>query len=249
MDDSTIFARTGLGTQMARDASAELPRALRTLLLTIDGRTPLRSYRTMLTHLGDVPSLVQALEESGYIARTGSQTARQISGTMPNTQIGFRNSQADLRNTLSAGSPLDSPRTMSGPPSQFGQFGQLARGANTVGNRATQPDLVSRIEQLQSQMPMAAPTIRPAAINTRMGPGSGSASVIQNANLNKAKELMTDFLMKNMPEVAIEVSISIDRLNTLSEMQGNLTDYSQLIAPLGRAGSEHLKELRALINI
>jgi hypothetical protein len=75
MDDAVIFARTPVGTSVARDSAAALPRAMRTLLLAVDGRTRVASYRMILNHLGDVGLLLEGLENAGYIARTvGSQT-------------------------------------------------------------------------------------------------------------------------------------------------------------------------------
>jgi hypothetical protein len=245
MDDSIIYARTGLGTLVARDPASELPRSLRTLLLAVDGRTKVISYRTMLTHLGDIPTLLQALERAGYVAVTGAQTARQIAGNM-STQTGVITASPNppthaptlLRGPASAPAPA-SPNTLSA--SQF-----EARVASTMAHTQTKQstsDLVSRIQELQTQFTQRPPTTQIGY----SGPGSGSAAIIQNARLNSAKELMTDFLLRHLPDVAVEVSISIDRLSTLSALEANLADYSQLIAPLGRTSAEHLKQLRSLI--
>jgi hypothetical protein len=256
MDDNTVYARTGLGTQVARDPASELPRSLRTLLLSIDGRTKVRSYRTMLTHLGDIPTLLQALEGAGYVAATGAQTARQIAGTMA-TQTGVitatNNPQSQPRSapqlqpqwqqTAQPRDPLPSaqgPNTLS--PSQF--EARVASNAAYSQPKQSTSDLVTRIQELQTQF-----TQRPTSIPIgQSGPGSGSATIIQTARLNSAKALMTDFLLRNLPDVAVEVSISIDRINTLSALESNLADYSQLIAPLGRISAEHLKQLRTLIS-
>jgi hypothetical protein len=247
MNDSIIYARTGIGTMVARDPASELPRSLRTLLLAVDGRTKVVSYRTMLTHLGDIPTLLQALERAGYIAATGAQSARQIAGSM-STQAGVITATANP--STHAGTllrDLTPPPAPAPPaPATFSSSHLETRPAGPFAPTQSKPptnDLVSRIQELQTQFTQRPPTTQIGY----SGPGSGSASIIQNARLNSAKELMTDFLLRHLPDVAVEVSISIDRLNTLSALEANLTDYSQLIAPLGRTSAEHLKQLRSLI--
>jgi hypothetical protein len=76
MDDNTVFSRTPTGTQVARDPLTSLPRAMRTLLLSVDGRTPVGAYRKILSHLGDVTLLFEGLENAGFICRTNVAATR-----------------------------------------------------------------------------------------------------------------------------------------------------------------------------
>jgi hypothetical protein len=59
---------------------------------------------------------------------------------------------------------------------------------------------------------------------------------------------MTDFLMRHLPDVAMEVSLSIDRIDSFDELERSLPDYSQLVARLGRVSVDHLRQVKSLIQ-
>ncbi|MGL4229763.1 MAG: hypothetical protein ACRDAM_10160 [Casimicrobium sp.] len=224
MDDSIIYVRTPVGTQVARDASKEMPRGMRTLLLAVDGRTRVASYRMILSHLGDVGMLFEGLENAGYIARTDGVNTRVAPPTpaatpRPATQASAV--QRDLQSlaAMTSFQPTHQP---------------AAAGEPSIKNF----DVLAKINEAQSHF-----TQGPNTLSNR-----GSHQVVRTANLNKAKSLMTDFLMRHLPDVAMEVSLSIDRIESFDELERSMPDYSQLVAKLGRVSVDHLREVRALIQ-
>ncbi len=220
IDDSIIFMRTPHGTQVARDLAREMPRAMRTLLLAVDGRTRLASYRMILSHLGDVGMLFEGLENAGYIARVtaaNTRVANTVASVPPrSTPSSIQN---DLR-TLAATMPFESTQQPSVP------------GESSIKNY----DILAKINEAQSHFSKSPPTL-----SGRAGP-----SYLNTAKLNRAKSLMTDFLLSHLPDVAMEVSLSIDRIDSFDELERSLPDYSQMIAKLGRVSVDHLREIRLL---
>jgi hypothetical protein len=79
VDKDIVFVRTELGQKEAFDPASELPRVLRTLLFSIDGRSTAGSYATLLSNFGDVYGHLDLLVEAGYI-RPSKSRSRRVGG-------------------------------------------------------------------------------------------------------------------------------------------------------------------------
>lgn len=122
MNNHTIYLRTPRGTTVLRSPDSTLTRASRMLLMAIDGRSSVRAYRTLLTQLGDVVTLLQSLEAQGLIADTGvSHERNDPAATASQTSAPFA---VDLRSTdvakatvtvTAARAPTDSPQPAHAP--------------------------------------------------------------------------------------------------------------------------------------
>jgi hypothetical protein len=73
---TTIFVRTAKGIEQSRNRESELPQRLKSILLLIDGRTPLSRFVQTLTVYGDVTELFQVLVDLGLIAAVASNAPR-----------------------------------------------------------------------------------------------------------------------------------------------------------------------------
>ena len=62
-----IYIRTTAGNEAALNPNSALPRKLRTLLISIDGRTRLGTYVNSLSSFGDVEALIQSLLQADLI--------------------------------------------------------------------------------------------------------------------------------------------------------------------------------------
>jgi hypothetical protein len=205
---------------VARDPAIALPRAMRTLLLSVDGRTPVASYRKILSHLGDVTLLFEGLENAGYIGRTdGLNTRVAPTSVRPVTPIQHQ----DLRSmsALSQFPPTVNPTT---------------QDVSTSKNF----EVLAKIQEAQSHF-----SHNPPSLSQQF---RSSSAVVRASNLNAAKSAMTDFLMQHLPDVAMEVSLSLDRIENFDELERSLADYSQLVARLGRVSVDHLRQVRALMT-
>lgn len=79
-----VYERTAAGNEAALNPKSALPRKLRTLLISIDGRTRLGTYVNSLSSFGDVEALIQSLLQAGLIQAMSPQpTAQNSPGAMP----------------------------------------------------------------------------------------------------------------------------------------------------------------------
>ena len=63
----TIYARTPAGIAVTKNPASALSHELHMLLTSIDGRTKLSAYISILANYGDVRHMFQSLERSGYV--------------------------------------------------------------------------------------------------------------------------------------------------------------------------------------
>ncbi len=236
MDDTVIYARTQIGTKLARDSGHEIPRPMRTLLLAVDGKTKVATYRSLLRHLGDVRVLFEGLENAGYIGRVSDPGTRAAPPAPTSTANSIQSELRDLA-AVTGFQP-----TAMHPPNFEPNLGTAPAGQSMFARSSAESernfDVLAKIQEAQSHF---TPTVQ-----SQYG-RAPSADPRQQLLLNRAKSLMTDFLMQHFPDVAMEVGLSIDRISTAEELNRSLGDYSMLIAPVGRIGAEHLREVRSLI--
>lgn len=115
MNDHTIYLRSARGVEAMRSPNGELSRGARMLLMAIDGRSSVLSYRTLLGQLGDVVELIRLLDTKGYIADTGVNHLR----TEPKLLNGAP-SASRLSAGLFSAAPTTAAQTASAPaPMQF----------------------------------------------------------------------------------------------------------------------------------
>jgi hypothetical protein len=79
MDKDTVFVRTEMGQNEAYDPASDMPRVLRTLLFSIDGRSTAGNYAALLPNFGDVHAHLDLLHEAGYIRVSRSRSKRVAS--------------------------------------------------------------------------------------------------------------------------------------------------------------------------
>lgn len=77
-----IFERTPLGASAVK-LNDQLPRRLRMLLLTVDGRSSVANFVPFLTALAPLSEKFAELEQLGYLQRTGSKPAQAIDVKAP----------------------------------------------------------------------------------------------------------------------------------------------------------------------
>ena len=64
-----IYRRTPAGNEAALNTQGALPRKLRSLLMVVNGKTPLSVYLETLSSFGDVAALMRTLETQGLVER------------------------------------------------------------------------------------------------------------------------------------------------------------------------------------
>lgn len=214
----TVYVRTPRGNDAARSADSDLPRMMKTLLIAVDGRTSVQMFQRLLPNFGDVGALLEALLGGGYISATQSAPAPP-SAAPP------------ARPRVVAPSPAESRQ-----PSRW--FESTQHFSDTTLARPTRSG--ASLREVDVMIDTYAPP--------RGVPLSGHRSAVTEASrVREARTLMSDFLFANLPAVAMEAVLALERLETTEQIVSNLTEYQRLVASCGRKGAEHVSAVRNVL--
>jgi hypothetical protein len=273
-----VFVRTEMGQNEAYDPASDMPRMLRTLLFSIDGRSTAGNYAALLPNFGDVYAHLDLLHEAGYI-RVSNSRSRRLSGAGEAAETasragdsiptGMRSTQfeastpprtvpQDSRWQVSHVPPLDAAtarrrESSSESLTPSGGVGGLLRKVLRLAPRG-EPAAKAWGQSQQfaasvvSEMP-AALTATPEPAPAVHAPPAPPEPLGEAARLQAARELMIDFLHLYLPAIAHEASMSIEALLTREQMMRSLPDYSLLVSRTGEAGAAHLLQLHLTLGV
>lgn len=238
-----IYIRTTAGRAAALNPLSMLPRSMRTLLTVIDGQTDSSVYITRLPSIGNVQSLLDSLENSGFI-----QIAYQkpvIPAAAPSsyanaTPIEDATKRAAGWSDTHAGDlePLKSPPAV---PS----LAPRSKYVEPYIAAATIDELSSIASAQQQPAPVQAKVV-PETIAPSLVPNNNAANSSQY-KLRSAVLLISDFVTAHMHNESIEIILTLEGLETTEHLVASLPGYAALIAPLGQPAREHLSQLRAML--
>ena len=83
MDRQDIYSKTSKGLEEIKSRKYNLPQALRSLLIMVDGTKPIGAFLDQATALGDVNAMLLGLEQQGFIAKTAVVTKPTASAPKP----------------------------------------------------------------------------------------------------------------------------------------------------------------------
>ena len=133
-----VYIRTAAGNEAALNPQSALPRKLRSLLISINGRSRLSTYVNNLSSFGDVEGLIQSLLQAGLIR----VSEPQIGADSVSTDTFDNATHSSWRTTDAGNTPW--------------------QGTQGGGTQAPVDDLLSW-SKFQQQPTAAAPTYRPPA--------------------------------------------------------------------------------------
>jgi hypothetical protein len=233
-----VYIRTTAGRAAALNPLSLLPRGMRTLLTVIDGQNDSSVYIKRLPSLGDVQSLLDSLEKSGYI---------QIAYKTPvSPVVSLTEHVADDRS--GAAVPWSDTHAGDIEPQESNPVARLSvpisKYIETPVATAT-PDELSVIARAQQKR--APVHTAPAEIKPNLVPNNSVANSSQY-KLRSAVLIISDFVTLHMPAESIEIILSLENLGTAEELIANLSGYASLISHLGAPAQQHLAELNASLS-
>ena len=220
-----LYKRTAAGNTAALDAKSPLPRKLRTLLISVDGRTRQSTYVKTLSSFGDVAALLDALMQQGYIELIAADS-----------------DTATVKTSRSDWQATDSPITERLDPANSAPHA-LDSAFKLAGLRNTDilSDDVSSWDRFQPQ-PLATGTTAPTAMRAGAPPSSAQHQ------LRSAISLMSDCVSTHLPADALEIVLTLEGLDSVEQVIASLKGYQAMIAPTGSAATRHLEALRELLS-
>jgi hypothetical protein len=232
----TVFTRSSLGNSAARAPQADLPRMVKTLLIAVDGRTSVAMFQKLLPNFGDVSALFEALEAGGYIERLGGVTVRAAGDPVPRPALRV----VPAATAATAAEPprpdIDTSRWFESTQRFTESTHRQSENAPASGWRGSPPP-----SSLQATDPARAPLFNAGLSGHR-------STVTEVARVREARTLMSDFLFANLPDVAMEAVLALERLETTEQILRNIPEYQRLIAATGRKGAEHLSAVRNILS-
>lgn len=221
-----LYKRTAAGNTAALDPKSPLPRKLRTLLISVDGRTRQSIYVKTLSSFGDVAALLDSLMQQGYIELIATDDDATSPTDWPATDVPTTTRQGPAPMAPDA---LDSAFKLAG-----------------LRNTDIPSDDVSSWDRFQPEPPpfSPAPTSAAAVPASRAGAPPSSAQY----QLRSAISLMSDFVTTHLPADALEIVLTLEGLDSVEQVIASLKGYQAMIAPTGSAATRHLEELRHLLS-
>jgi hypothetical protein len=230
--NTTVFKRTTKGIEESRNRQCELPQRLKSMLLLIDGRTPVSRFLQTLTVYGDVTELFQVLLDLALIeaitvgssfeavAAKPEATRPQVSEPAPKPQAKPENINFDsLSDQMGFGKQAPAPAYQTpefrptpapfSPESRTGNFGSA----------------------------FAPPARNPMTSAAPMAP--------QSAQLKRALNLVNDWIPDLFGADSIEVMLELEKCASNDQLVSTVTELQPLmLEKLGK--QEAVKRLGAL---
>jgi hypothetical protein len=221
--DAIVYERTAKGMAASRDPASALPRMMKTLLMAVDGKTSVAMFQQLLPNFGDVAALFDALQANGLVM---PRDAAKPAARAPLRVVPMREAAPPP--------PERAARTASLPAAAPPERASEAGWRSTAAAPST----------LQQSDGAAFDPYRALVPNTLSGT---RYAIAESSRVRDARSEMTNFLFQYRPDVAMEVTLMLERLETTEQMLRNLDDYKRLIASAGRAAVEHLANVRRIL--
>lgn len=227
-----LYKRTAAGNAAALDPKSPLPRKLRTLLISVDGRTRQSTYVTTLSSFGDVAALLDSLHQQGYIELVQADGYEAVTAPSrlewPVTDV----STTDRQNLASTTpDPLASAFDLAG-----------------IRNSTAPSDDVSSWDRFQPDPRTTRSTSASAASPVAPVQRAGAPPSSAQYQLRSAISLMSDFVTTHLPADSLEIVLTLEGLSSVEQVIASLKGYQAMIAPSGAAATRHLEELRTLLS-
>lgn len=227
-----LYKRTAAGNAAALDSKSPLPRKLRTLLISVDGRTRQSTYVTTLSSFGDVAALLDSLQQQGYI-----ELIQVDDRDVPAKSGRVEWAATDVPTTEHQGPSDTKPDPLASAFELAGIRASTAMSDDVSSWDRFQPEPRLLSTPSASSVGFATPVVR-----------AGSPPSSAQYQLRSAVSLMSDFVTTHMPADSLEIVLTLEGLSSVEQVIASLKGYQAMIAPSGSAATRHLEELRALLS-
>lgn len=231
-----VFERTpqGLMATKVLDDSG-VPKRLRTLLLAVDGRTPVAQFVPFLTALAPLSEKFEELERLGLLRRKGQVSAEAVerfSRARENNASAAELPRIDAATAGSDYAPLDG-RVLHSIQTSFVPAPQQA--APTLDAFSAE---LRALERMMRNTAPAAPGVVAAPAAVAAQPGVTLADVLGE---------ISSFLARTAGLDGLPVALLIGQIQSVEQMRREMSGYSQVVLPYGAPAQAHLKLLEGML--
>lgn len=211
-----VFERTPAGAVAIKTAGDALPRQLRTLLLAIDGRSPVSQYVPFLTALAPLSDKFAQLEGMGLARRRAAAVdAAARPAERPPTQV-THVSEAELRDFASQQLSAMAAPTAPPDPDDF---------ATQLRALAMHHDIID-----MGNSPAAFEAPQPS-------------QALQRPVLADLLTQMQAYLSQAVGMEGLPVALMLEQITSLAQLRQELPSYQALLASYGASPAAHIQSL------
>lgn len=233
---TVVFERTLRGAERINSSIDTLPRALRSVLLAVDGCSSVAGYEPLLPALMPLAEKFAALEQLGLLRRKGSITDSPVVLTSPS--LAPEVAAAGLPRAVSTETVPDFELELR---ALSRQMGLVPDNAVRVAIQSTSPGLLNDMETLVDAASSAAST--PAMAESPELPAVASAT----ATLKELLAEMEAFLSQAIGLDGLPVAIMVAQISSIEQLRLALPSYIELMRSygLGAQTEAHISSLES----
>lgn len=241
---TVVFARTPKGAVAIKSNSDEVPRRLRTLLLAIDGRSPVGQYVPFLTAFAPLSEKFVELEQMGFVKRNSSAafvaTAHLETAVQNNNASGFGVQVQRMNSAM--------PKSGLMPINEFDLLALAA--APAFEHVSNSPNAFEReLQALAAQMSVTAVAQDPPQGNmpSAFAPKPLKPDTVKPVLADLLHE-MDKFLSQSAGADALPISLMLEQIKTLAQLRLELPQYYELVRRYGSAAEPHIQRLAVMLD-
>ena len=243
---NVVFERTPKGAVAIKSTSDEVPRRLRTLLLAIDGRSPVAQYVPFLTAFAPLSEKFAELEGMGFLQRKGRVAAEAVDRFERAQNSGF----GTLLPRIDAAAP-DSGFM----PIQESDLRALASNTPARQNSSVADAFELELQALARQMSGAAASGAPAAsppadVRANPAPAITTTRITAPAKpqLPDLLHEMERFLSKSAGTEALPIVLMLEQIKNIAQLRAELPAYVEVVQRYGPEAHQHIGQLTKLLD-
>jgi hypothetical protein len=235
---SVVYERTAQGLHAAKALEdGSVPANLRTLLLAVDGRTPVEQFLRFLPGLAPLPDKFLELEQMGLVRRKSGQPWLDTAN-------------AGLGDILSGpGGPGSSAAAAVGAEggSFFGAEGvTLARLRASFAPAAAATEAPS-LSAFDAELKLLEQMMGSASAGPSAAPTSPPPALRRPATLRDLQAEMNRFLSSTAGLDSLPLAMVVEQIQTVAQLRQELPSYAELLQAYGAPARQHLDTLANML--
>lgn len=239
-----VFERTpsGMSAAAARDSDV-VPQRLRTLLLTVDGRTPVASFVPFLTAFAPLSPKLEELERLGFLRRRTAANAN-ASGVVER-----RAETVQLAEPVARAAWV--PAAVSTPsPTSLDAIDEAALARLAAGFEPARAAPESSLDAFSAELQALAGMMDGGATVSapRAVPAPKVVPPPAGCSLRDVLDEMAGFLAATVGVDGLPITLALEQIGSIAQMRQELAGYAELVTPYGEPASAHLARVEAMLR-
>ena len=241
-----VFERTPAGAVAIKTAGDAVPRQLRTLLLAIDGRSPVSQYVPFLTALAPLSEKFAQLEVMGFARRrTADGGALAPPANTPLSQLPL--SPLPLLPSITA-APQGGRQVQQVTEAELRDFAsQLPTTFLPPPAAAVANDFANELQAF-ARRNRSNDTVDGAGSLAPTGASVPKAAAPLQANLASLLAFMQAYLSDVAGLEGLPVALMLEQITSLAQLRRELPSYAELVASYEGDPAAHIKTLTGLLD-